>query len=649
MRILDLFRPQPVATAPEKRPSMRVNPVVKVDTAPDQKFSVHVPPPGVIPPGEQDAVIKLATDATPLDYVNSVYNNVGTFLGYPVLASLAQRPEHRKIVGTISEEHTRKWIELSYSGDGDASDRMKQMEDAVKRYRLREVLKDAMEHDGFFGRGMVFIDVKTPSGERSSDNDAELSKLLPVDKAKIGKGSLLAFRAVEPVWTYPGHYQSTNPLAANYYRPNSWYVMGRTVHASRVLTIISRPVPDMLKPVYNFGGIPLTQLLDPYVNNWYRTRDSVSDTVHSFSTSILKTDMSTALSGHPDRSIYDRAELFNNTRDNRGLMMLDMENEELLQVNTPLSSLDALQAQSQEHMASISGIPLVKLLGTQPAGLNASSDGEIRVFYDTISASQQDNLRPLIKRALDIIQLSEFGQIDPGIEFEFYPLYQMDEVQQATIRKAEADTDAVYIQAGVLDPSEVRKRIAGDSGSPYQGLDPDDLPEQADMQIDQDEDEAAFGQDSGQWDEGKHPRAENGQFGEGAGGEGAAEPQDITSILGEEYTDVKGQGAIDKLLEEKRGYVRDAFTREGIGGIALVWGDDSLGLQHIVKRRTDQGIDVGSFMADLGEVIKSGRISKNPETGNFEILHKGKMAVISPELNGNKLIFLLTAFKTRKK
>lgn len=530
MNLFDFFKrseqPPQSAAAPAKS-KMAIHAAVQaMANMPQtgQGLTRYEPPPGVIPIGAQNAVA--AMDATPYDYVNAVHNNGAYFVGYPILAGLAQRPEHRKIVGTLAEEHTRKWIALKYSGETDASERLERLEAAMKRFRLREVFKDALEHDGFYGRGQIYIDVKTPSGERASDNDEELGKLLVIDKAKIAQGGLLAFRTVEPVWTYPGQYQSTNPLTANYYKPESWYVMGKKVHVSRLLTIISRPVPDMLKPAYNFGGLPLTQLLDPYVNNWLRTRDSISDLIHSFSTSILKTNMGTVLSGEPDISIYARADLFNKTRDNRGLMILDNESEDLAQVNTPLSTLDALQAQSQEHMASISGIPLVKLLGTQPAGLNASSDGEIRVFYDTIAASQQDNLRPLIKKALDIIQLSEFGEIDAGIDFDFLPLYQMDETQQATIRKTEADTDAVYIQAGVLDPSEVRQRLANNPDSPYDGLDPDDMPEAPDMGMMPGEGQKAdeegkekgvnpFASDSGEWDEGKHPRAANGQFGSG--------------------------------------------------------------------------------------------------------------------------------------
>ena len=530
MNLFDFFKrsqQQPQATAAPSKSKMSVHSAVLAmagmpKNAVGNCLARHEPPAGVIPSGMESAAI--AMDATPYDYVNAVQSNGAYFVGYPILIGLSQRPEHRKIVSTLAEEHTRKWIALKYSGETDATDRLEALDAAMKRYRLREVVKDALEHDGFFGRGQIYIDVKTPSGERASDNPEEMGKLLAVDKAKIAKGSLIAFRAIEPVWTYPGQYQSTNPLSANYYRPESWYVMGKTVHASRMLTIISRPVADMLKPAYNFGGLPLTQLLDPYVNNWLRTRDSVSDLIHSFSTSILKTNMGTVLSGAPDTNIYDRADLFNRTRDNRGLMMLDNESEALEQINTPLSTLDALQAQSQEHIASISGIPLVKLLGTQPAGLNASSDGEIRVFYDTIAASQQDNLRPLIKKALDIIQLSEFGEIDPGIDFDFLPLYQMDEAQQATIRKTEADTDAVYIQAGVLDASEVRQRLASDPDSRYDGLDPDDMPEMPDMgaEAPEDENEAEganpFAADSGEWDESKHPRDEGGRFGSSRGG-----------------------------------------------------------------------------------------------------------------------------------
>jgi hypothetical protein len=75
-----------------------------------------------------------------------------------------------------------------------------------------------------------------------------------------------------------------------------------------------------------------------------------------------------------------------------------------------------------------------------------------------------------LNKVFEIIQLSEFGEIDNGIGFEFEKLTEMDLAEMATIRKTDADTDAVYVNAGVIAPDEVRERIATDPGSPYHSL-----------------------------------------------------------------------------------------------------------------------------------------------------------------------------------
>jgi hypothetical protein len=99
---------------------------------------------------------------------------------------------------------------------------------------------------------------------------------------------------------------------------------------------------------------------------------------------------------------------------------------------------------------------------------------------------------------------------------------------------------------------------------------------------------------------------------------------------------------------KSKGMLKGLFTREDIGNIDLVWGNDDIGLQHIIKRREEQGIDSKQFVANLADVIEKGTIRKTNERGNFEIVYGRSVAVVSPELRGNKLTFLLTAFRTRK-
>lgn len=492
MNILNLFRrrAEPVATPAEKE-RMRINSMVLAKametTSPALKridLAPYEPPRGVVPADQLKAV--MAMDSTPYDYLN-LTGFSGGFPGYPYLADLSQRAEYRKMVSRLAEEMTRKWIEIKTVGDDDKSDKVAQLNDALERYKVRELFKEAAEDDGYFGRGQIYIEVKAPRGTVASDDPNELASPLFLAKEKIGKGSLVALRKVEAVWTYPGVYQSTNPLKADYYKPQQWFVMGQTVHTSRLLMFTSREMPDMLKAAYNFGGLSLSQIAEPYVNNWLRTRNSVGDLVHSFSLTILKTNMQATLSGAADTDLFTRIDLFNQIRDNRGAMAIDKDAEEIDQINTPLSGVSELQAQAQEQMASVSGIPLVVLLGITPSGLNASSDGEIRVFYDYVKGQQVSIFKDNLKKVLDIIQLSEFGEIDPDITFEFVPLYEMSAKELADIRKSDADMDAVYVNAGILAPEEVRERLASDPESPYHAL---ELSDDFDPQEEPDEDAA---------------------------------------------------------------------------------------------------------------------------------------------------------------
>lgn len=442
----------------------------------------YIPPKSVVPAEKLQSA--LAMDSTDYAYVNTCYGGQH-FQGYPYLAMLAQRPEFRKMSETIAREMTRAWIDVICTGGEDKSERIQQIEAALVKYKVQDCFRKMAEYDGLYGRGQIYIDVKTPNNIVARDDNEELKTALIIDKAKIKQGSLIGFTPIEPVWTYPGAYNADKPLDPNYYRPTLWYVMGQTVHASRLLTFISREVPDILKAAYNFGGLSLSQMAEPYVDNWIRTRNSIGDMVHSFSISCFSTNMSGTLSGEANTGIFQRIDLFNRIRDNRGAMVLDKESEEFFQVNTPLSGLHELQAQAQEQMASVSSIPLVFLLGITPQGLNASSEGEILVFETTIHAMQELIFSAHLKTVIDIIQLNEFGEIDPDITFKFNPLREQTPKEQAENRKADADADVVLVGAGIITPDESRARLAADPDSPYHGLELNgDIPEDDDMDDD---------------------------------------------------------------------------------------------------------------------------------------------------------------------
>jgi hypothetical protein len=433
---------------------------------PSELFERPAPPPGVLPAG-------MAMDAlpamTPLANwgLASLFHEGLAFPGYTYLAELAQRPEYRHMASIWAEHATRKWIKLT----GPDEDRLGAIEAFMDRLNVRAMFQQADFKDGLFGRAHLYLDF----------GDGERSQALAVDPRKVSpERPLRALRVVEPMWIYPGTYNSVDPLASDFYRPNFWFVQGRTVSDSRLLTFVRNEVPDLLKPSYAFGGQSITQTAKPYVDNWLRTRQSVSDVTSAFSQMVLATDMASVLAGGAGADLYKRLDMFNRTRDNRGVMAINKESEELSNVTTPLSGLSDLQSDAQQQMSSVARIPLSIYLQVTPTGMNASSEGEIRSFYADVTAHQEKDYRPNLQRVLELVQLSLDGKIDPDVKFVFQPLWEMSAVDAATVRKTEADTDAVYVTMGAISNDEVREKLREEDGGPYQGVDlsgdaPDDI------------------------------------------------------------------------------------------------------------------------------------------------------------------------------
>jgi phage-related protein (TIGR01555 family) len=423
---------------------------------------------GVLPKGTTRMACDAATgvaDIYGFNAIQSQYVEGVAFPGFPALAALCQRSEYLRPAEILAKEMTRKWIRLQYAGEEEQTDKIKKLEEECRRLNVRGLFCKAAELDNRYGRGQIYID----TGD--TEKPEELSKPLIASVEKISLGKIKALRTIEPIWTYPADYNATDPLRADYFKPQSWYVFGKKVHDSRMLTFVSREVSDLLKPAYAFAGISLTQMLIPYVNNWLRTRQSVSDIVCGFSQFVLKTDLSSVLNMGGGQAEADRVALFNAGRDNNGLMLINNETEDFDNVAAPLATLDALQAQTQEHCAGVVGLSLIKYFGITPKGLNNNSDGEIQVGDDAILADQEKVLTPQLSRLLDLIQLSLFGEIDPNIGFTWVPLRSLDEEDAATVRKTDAETATMFIDRGVISPDEARTVLAHDPMSPYHGLD----------------------------------------------------------------------------------------------------------------------------------------------------------------------------------
>jgi len=442
-----------------------------------QLLTPYTPPHGVLPKGQtvdsihralaKDAAMDLTID--PRQWAGLV-DSALVFPGYPYLCELAQQSEYRNMSGRLASEMTRKWIKLRSSSNEDKGERIKELNAWQRKMRLQHVFREGTNFDGLMGRAQVFCDV----GNMTSD---EVKTQLLFSSAKVNpKHQVKGFRLIEPIWTYPYRYNSSDPLRPDFYRPESWFVMGQEVHNTRLLMFKSRDVPDLFKPAYNFGGVSLSQLATSAVSNYLDTRENVRELIRTMRQSVLKTNMAAFLGGGSSDSLLNRVQTFIGMRANNSLAVISNDTqspEELTQVNTPLSGLDQLVTQTLEHMAAPSMEPLVVLRGITPGGLNASSEGEIRIWYDWVHDQQESMMREPLERALQLGMLSLWGEIDEDITFDFEPLFQLNGKDLARVREQDANSATAYVTMGAIEPQEVRENLASNPESGFNNIDAD--------------------------------------------------------------------------------------------------------------------------------------------------------------------------------
>ena len=526
------------------------------------------------------------------------------FLGYSYLSGLQQNGFIRAGVEGLADDMTAKFIELIRTSDTENNndDKIDKINEFLNKFQIKELFNKAAALNGYFGGCLIFID--------TGDDD-----LLSALDEKSLKNSIKNFVLVEAINTYPGRYNSTNPLSPNYFIPETWFVLGQEVHASRLLYLAADEVSMLLKPAYNFYGIAPAQIAADSVSHFIKDREAVSRLLHKYSLLVFKTDMgSTLYNGNPEE-LYSRVKVLADFRDNDSVIIIDKEDEDIITVTTSMAGITDVVRLSLELMPIMFRQPLTKFLGISPGGMNATGESDENNWNEYVLSQCEKQFRKPVKRLLELIQYNLFGEVDENIDFIFKVQSSNDESKEVNNNKIKADTYVQLVTSGVISPEEARKALAEDEKSGFNSIDIDAVPEHVDMGSNED----LFGNLSLDWDpfaydefdESKVHRKTNGQFGSGGSSSENNEP------FGKAYNEYSGKPkeAIEYLIKKKNGYVPNAIYKEGIGDIDIVWGEagtgkSGYGLSHIIRRRNEEGYNGEEFVKQLPDIINDGKVYK---------------------------------------
>ena len=411
-----------------------------------------------------------------------LFDAVPQFVGYGVLSQLTQNGLIRAGVEMRADEMTRRWIELTYTGqtddatDADGNSKAGEIAAELERLNVRQVFRAAAAMSGYFGGCLVYID--------TGDIDArELREPLRADPDTFRLGSLRGLRIVEPFNIAPGLYDAAHPLSKNYFVPQTWLIMGTEVHASRFLYFAEDRPPTLLLPSYNFFGIPLAQTVLDVVTHFTECREAAARMLQKYSLTVFKTDLQAVLTGGGDSDVRRRIDYFVQTRDNDGVMAIDKELEDIVKLETPLSGITEIVRQAEEMVAAYFGEPAVKLWGLSPGGFNSTGEADMQNHYDHVNSVQERMFREPLRRLIELAQMNIYGAADDALSFTFMPLGDDDDRAIADINNVKADAACKLFDRGIVSGEEVRQTLADDPRSPFTNINAEDIPEQPEEEI----------------------------------------------------------------------------------------------------------------------------------------------------------------------
>lgn len=365
-------------------------------------------------------------------------------LSYYECASLSTDTIIHKAINTIANEIFNKGGEFIILSDfEDKEGAIERLEDRLKELNFWALIKELTRKSLTYGTAFLYLST-------NGDNDT-LATPLNIKDFKGGNniGNLIDnLVVVEPYMLGASEVDSMNPLNPAYMKPRSWYVGGfGAVHHTRLLQLSFFEVPNLIKPLFNYGGISLCQLMRNYVRDADNIRQSLAELFLRFRTMIIKTPM---LRNNP-QEVVSRGKNIAKSKNNLGLLLLS-ENEDYIETITPITGLDRIQSQAFENMVISSGLPATKLLGISPSGFNSTGEFDLVNYYDTISGYQNNIIKPVIIQVAQGILYNL--SIDATLDFEFKPLQKLDEKQIAETKAINSTTAVNLQEAGILSSEQ---------------------------------------------------------------------------------------------------------------------------------------------------------------------------------------------------
>lgn len=378
-----------------------------------------------------------------------------------------------KIIDAPAEEALKRGFELDGIKDEDVTTFCYE---ALDELDWEETFMTAIKWSRLFGGSIIVMLINDGGG---LEDPLNWKNIKSIDDLRVYDRSV-----IQPDYSSMFSYDPRNPYSSRgsrlgmpeYYRINSRYG-SFTVHESRCLVFQNGVLPENTSnSVYQLWGMP------EYVRIHKAIRDT--EVAHSSAPRMLDRsvqpvykmkDLSSLLATEEGESlVLKRLQVIDLARGLLNSLVIDSEGEDYDFRSFQFAGVSDVIDAACNFLSAITHIPQSILFGRAPSGMSDTGESDMEKWYSYVERIRKKNIKGNLRYLVSVIFQAGLytGEVDevPKIKIKFKPLKVLSDMEQADldlkkaqIDQAKAQTTQIYVDMQVLDPSEVRLKLADSS------------------------------------------------------------------------------------------------------------------------------------------------------------------------------------------
>jgi len=227
------------------------------------------------------------------------------------------------------------------------------------------------------------------------------------------------------------------------------------VHHSRVIRMDGDYLPRQMRQHNQDWHASALQAAYQGFLNYMTAQGFIPSVMKEFSLTVFKLKgLFAAYAEGNEASIAKRVNDMQVSKSNTNGIFIDADQEEFIREYASVGGYAELVDKEMELLCADSGIPMTKLFGRSPQGMNATGDGDADVWYKNVERYQTLELEPVINRIVQLLEIQTLWTDKPdAFEWEWPSLHPMSELELAEVRLKSAQADKIYaVDMQAVDP-----------------------------------------------------------------------------------------------------------------------------------------------------------------------------------------------------